>query len=116
MGRKSIVRINLPLSENTLALTSFAMNFRLCSSEYNSPLYSMDLPVSKVAVCSLLKPAARHNLSRLIMSLICGNHFKVLFNNAVRVSEKPADGFNGYAVRQKYGRGVRVPRCGDIKQ
>nr|WP_300698514.1 hypothetical protein [uncultured Phocaeicola sp.] len=50
------------------------------------------------------------------MSLICGNHFKVLFNNAVRVSEKPADGFNGYAVRQKYGRGVRVPRCVDIKQ
>ena len=26
----------------------------------------------------------------------------------VSVTEKPADGFNGYAVRQKYGRGVRV--------
>lgn len=83
MGRKSIVRINLPPSENTLALTSFAMNFRLCSSEYNSPLYSMGLPVCNVAVCSLLKPTARHNLSMLIMSLICGNHFKVLFNNTV---------------------------------
>mgnify|MGYP003223672568 CR=1 FL=1 len=83
MGRKSTVRMNLPLSENTLALTSFAMNFRLCSSEYNSPLYSMGLPVSNVAVCSLLKPTARHNLSMLIISLICGNHFKVLFNNTV---------------------------------
>lgn len=36
---------------------------RLCSSEYNSPLYSMGLPVSNVAVCSLLKPTARHYLS-----------------------------------------------------
>ncbi len=71
MGRKSIVRINLPLSENTLALTSFAMNFRFCSSEYNSPLYSMGLPVSNVTVCSLLKPTARHNISMLIISLFC---------------------------------------------
>lgn len=68
---------------NGLALTSFAMNFRLCSSEYNSPLYSMGLPVSNVVVYSLLKPTARHNLSMLIISLICGNHFKVLFNNTV---------------------------------
>ena len=58
MGRKSIVRMNLPPSEKILALTSFAMNFRLCSTEYNSPLYSMGLPVNKVAVCSLLKPPA----------------------------------------------------------
>lgn len=71
MGRKSIVRINLPLSENTLALTSFAMNFRFCSSEYNSPLYSMGLPVSNVTVCYLLKPTARHNISMLIISLFC---------------------------------------------
>ena len=83
IGRKLIVRTNLPLSEKTLALTSFAMNFRLCSSEYSSPLYSTGLPVSNVVVCSLLKPTARHSLSRLIISLICGNHFKVLFNNTV---------------------------------
>lgn len=40
---------------------------RLCSSEYNSLLYSMGLlPVSNVAVCSLLKPTSRRNLSMLI--------------------------------------------------
>ena len=33
----------------------------------------------------------------------------------VSVTEKPADGFNGYAVRQKYGRGVRVA-CNVIGQ
>lgn len=83
MGRKPIVRMNLPPSEKILALTSFAMNFRLCSIEYNSPLYSTGLSVNKVAVCSLLKPTARHNRSMSIMSLICGNHFKVLFNSTV---------------------------------
>lgn len=44
-----------------------------------------------------------------VLTYLLGGDFGVNLGGLyVSVTEKPADGFNGYAVRQKYGRGVRV--------
>ena len=51
-----------------------------------------------------------------VLTYLLGGDFGVNLGGLyVSVTEKPADGFNGYAVRQKYGRGVRVT-CNVIGQ
>ena len=49
-----------------------------------------------------------------VLTYLLGGDFGVNLGGLyVSVTEKPADGFNGYAVRQKYGCGVRV--AGDME-
>lgn len=50
-------------SDVICAITRSTVNFRLCSSEYSSPLYSSGLPLISVAVCSSSNPTVRQTLS-----------------------------------------------------
>ena len=55
-------------SDDICAVTRSTVNLQLCSSEYSSPLYSSDLPLISVAVCSSSNPTVRQTLSIRIIS------------------------------------------------
>lgn len=77
IGFRLMERISLSLSAGSFATLKSALpveNFRLCSSEYSSPLYSNGLPLMSVAVCRSSNPTRRHIFSMRRTSFASGNH------------------------------------------